>query len=243
MSVNFNLVLCLAGKGSRFTAKGYKTPKYLLEFTNNKSILENIIDELFDDKTGQLILVNNIENYKWSPAIETMLEFKNLRYEIHHVSDTKGQAHTAEIASKFIKNDKPLFFFNGDTILKKRDLNKISSIMELQNYSGMIDTFYATERHFSFVKTKDNMVTEIAEKVPISSMATTGLYGFRSADIYLKYYNQIKNKLLNKEEYISDVYNVMLDNNKNIINYHFKENGSTIVLGTPEEYESWINGN
>lgn len=240
MSVNFNLVLCLAGKGSRFTAKGYKTPKYLLEFTNNKSILENIIEELLGNKKEKIILVINDENREWSHVVETMLRTKDLSYEIYHVNDTRGQAHTAEIACKYIKNNKPIFFFNGDTILKSRNLKKISALMELNNYYGMIDTFFAKEKHFSFVRTQNKMVNEIAEKVPISNMATTGLYGFRNANLYLEFYNKIKGNFLKNEEYISEVYDAMLSDNKHIVNYHFEEKEKTIVLGTPEEYEKWI---
>lgn len=235
---SYNLVLCLAGKGSRFTKKGYVTPKYLLKLHDKKSILENILKELYVGPEVELKLILNNENKEWSNEIKQVLENENYNYELQHVGDTRGQAHTASIASEMVENSEPIFFFNGDTIIKGRNLAEISKEIKNNNLSGTIDTFFAKDNHFSYVKVENEEVIEIQEKVVISNMATTGLYGFKSSSCYQRYYNQVRcNKT---EEYISDVYKKMLENKEKIKNYFYIDSENTIILGTPEEYEEWL---
>ena len=159
-------------------------------------------------------------------------------YELKHVGDTRGQAHTAFIASEMVKNSKPIFFYNGDTIIKERNLAEISKEIINNNFSGSIDTFFAEGNHFSYVKVENEIVTEIKEKIVISNMATTGLYGFKSSSCYQNFYSQIGYE--KGEEYISDVYIKMLENGEKIKNYFYENSENTIILGTPEEYEEWL---
>ena len=235
----FNLVLCLAGKGSRFTTKGYKTPKYLLELNDNKTILEHILTELKISKHINLTLIINIENIKWSGKVKSILNNLKLDFKIFHVPDTRGQAHTANIACTKIKNNFPIYFFNGDTIIKNRDLYKISEELRDKNLHGVIDTFFANEDHFSYVNDIDGLVREIKEKIVISNNATTGLYGFINKNTYMYYYERMKEAL--NEEYISDVYNLMLNEDCRILNKFYQNKKDTIILGTPEEYEEKLN--
>ena len=116
-------------------------------------------------------------------------------------------SHTANIACTKIKNNFPIYFFNGDIIIKNRDLYKISEELRDKNLHGVIDTF-ANEDHFSYVNDIDGLVREIKEKIVISNNATTGLYGFINKNTYMYYYERMKEAL--NEEYISDVYNLML---------------------------------
>lgn len=238
LTTSFNLVLCLAGKGSRFTEKGYATPKYLLKLQNKKSILENILSELCIGPKVQLKLILNNDNKKWSNEINQLLANEGYNFELKHVSDTRGQAHTALIASEMVENSKPIFFFNGDTIIKGRNLAEISEEITNNCLSGTIDTFFAEDNHFSYVKVENEIVTEIKEKIVISNMATTGLYGFKNSSYYQKFYKKLRND--KSEEYISDVYNKMLENKEKIKNYFYEISEDTIILGTPEEYEAWL---
>ena len=235
MKEKFNFIYCLAGKGKRFTDKNIIEPKYLLKLDGNMTILEKSLDEFNFSPNVRLFLVINEEHKAFVPQIEELLSKQGNFYKVIVTPDTEGQAETGFIGCSTIENDDPIFFFNGDTILKNRDLSKMSEDLS-QKISGAIDVFIEDRDHFSFVKlSKMHLVEEIAEKVPISRYATTGLYGFSNKDVYIKYYNSINTST---EKYISDVYKFMITNNEKIKGYIYEDERDTIILGTPEEYFS-----
>ena len=81
----------------------------------------------------------------------------------------------------------------------------------------------------------DNLlVTDIKEKKIISKYASSGLYGFKSKDIYLNYYSQLKKN--EGELFISNVLEKMLKKNEKVITNTISPDDKTIVLGSPEEY-------
>ena len=165
-----------------------------------------------------------------------------LDFELRYINDTCGQAETANIATEHIKKNnlefystKPIIFFNGDTILKSRNIEELVNLLNKEAH-GVIDCFNSNKNNYSYVTIdKNNFITDIKEKIVISNNATSGLYGFSSCKIYSKQYKQIiKNR--DNEMYISDIYKNMIINNIKIkanIENNIKK---TIILGTPDEY-------
>jgi len=232
MNLPINFVYCLAGKGRRFTEKNITLPKYLLELGEDQTILGKSIEAFDFSPQVNLILVINKEHKGFVGQLEEILSTQN-NFKVIVTEDTQGQAETGFIGCNAIDNNDPVFFFNGDTILKNRDIKKMSDDL-IRNFSGAIDVFIEDREHFSFVKlSKDHLVEKIAEKVPISRYATTGLYGFSNSDIYLKYYDRIDTST---ELYISDVYKAMIAEKEKIKAYISADEMDTIILGTPEEY-------
>lgn len=204
-----------------------------MELNKGKTLLEKSIKSFNFPESTNLYLVINEEDKDYLGEVENILgAFKNLS-KIIITPDTQGQAETAFIGCKDIPNNFPIFFFNGDTILKNRDVNGMASQLHTK-CDGAIDTFIEDTDHFSFVKLDaTNKVTEIAEKIVISNYATTGLYGFSGKEIYLEYYQKLKT---DHEKYISDVYKIMLSNDLVIKGMVSPEKRDTIILGTPKEY-------
>tara|TARA_R110002153_G_scaffold222001_5_gene374397 strand:- start:607 stop:1329 length:723 start_codon:yes stop_codon:yes gene_type:complete len=231
----FNFIYCLAGKGKRFTTQNITLPKYLLKLESGETILERSLTEFHFSNEVNIFIVINEAHKDFVGEIEKELSKFNNFHQIISTPDTKGQAETGFIGCNMITNDYPIFFFNGDTILKSRDISLMSNDLK-QNYTGAIDAFIEDKDHFSFIKlTEEDYVVEIAEKKVISKFATTGLYGFSSKEIYTKYYRELKTK---NEMYISDIYKLMLSHNEQIKGYVYKNTLDTIILGTPEEYFS-----
>tara|TARA_B100001093_G_C26322585_1_gene798360 strand:- start:108 stop:623 length:516 start_codon:yes stop_codon:yes gene_type:complete len=166
-----------------------------------------------------------------------MSSFSN-EFEIIITPDTNGQAETASLALDFIKNDNWLFFFNGDTILKDRNLNKIiDCINTKEEISGFIDVFYEQSANYSYVKVNRKMnVEKIAEKIVISKYATSGLYGFCNKETFFNYYKKLN--FADDEIYISDIYKLMISDNLKIKIGDLYSKAQTIVLGTPNEYKN-----
>ena len=242
------VVLCLAGLGQRFLDGGYKTPKFLL-LNNDKetTILELIITNFVLSGNDEFLLMLNKRHKKWKKTILNIERKLNVNFHLHFVSDTRGQAETAYIATQILKenfsndkiSNKPIAFHNGDTILIKRNFNTIKKIIR-NNVNGVVDTFNSNSKNFSYVSLDhEGLVKEIIEKKVISNRATSGLYVFSNYDTYRTFYKKID--FSKKELFISDVYTQALNSNLKVFNLHNENPRDTIVLGTPSEYEDWIN--
>jgi dTDP-glucose pyrophosphorylase len=242
------VVLCLAGLGQRFLDGGYKTPKFLL-LNNDKetTILELIITNFVLSGNDEFLLMLNKKHKKWKKTILNIERKLNVNFHLHFVSDTRGQAETAYIATQILKenfsNDEisnnPIAFHNGDTILIKRNFNTIKKIIR-NNVNGVVDTFNSNSKNFSYVSLDhEGLVKEIIEKKVISNRATSGLYVFSNYDTYRTFYKKID--FSKKELFISDVYTQALNSNLKVFNLHNENPKDTLVLGTPSEYEDWIN--
>jgi dTDP-glucose pyrophosphorylase len=226
------LIICMAGLNTRFHNVGYDIPKYLLPW-KNKTIIAEILKNL---NIKNIYLVAHKRDDYFKEDLLKSLNFLNFNYEnLIYIGDTVGQAETAAESLKFIdSNNEPIFFHNADTILINRNIDKTAKEISKQ-YSAYIDVFYGDSPKYSYVEISDELlVKDIKEKKIISKYASSGLYGFKSREIYLDYYNKLeKNK---GELFISNVLEKMLHNNEKIITNAISPNDKTIVLGSPEEY-------
>ena len=115
-----------------------------------------------------------------------------------------------------------------DTILLGRNLHEVKQA--LQTYAGYIDVFLANNRDYSYVLIdSENRVCEIAEKIVVSNLATSGLYGFGSAELFQKF-AQVE------DIYISAVFKKLIGANYTVVVGAKHKEVDTIVLGTPAEY-------
>jgi dTDP-glucose pyrophosphorylase len=235
-----NLVICMAGKNTRFHDLGYDIPKYLLPFPKTP-VIQNIIDYLDPHKIfGEIFLIAHERDIHFKPELLGSLNALGINQNnLFYIGETSGQAETAYLATNLIKrkDDSQILIHNADTILFDRDLTFIKK--QLSDNRGFIDTFYANSENYSYVRLSENNITEIVEKKVISQHATSGLYGFTSVSDYQKYYSEYKGELnidLKREIYISDIIKSMISKGKIFKTKLQTLNQDTIVLGSPKEY-------
>ena len=226
------LVICMAGLNTRFHDVGFDIPKYLLPW-REETIIYEILKQLgtFDEV---LLLANKRDVYFMPDLIKTIEPLGLGKNNIHYIGDTNGQAHTAYISASLLKNRQQTFFVhNADTLLIGRDFKSIESTMS----DAYVDVFIANNPKYSYVRSKDGLVTEIAEKSSISPFASSGLYGFYNAQLYEKMYEALSENFTGKEMYIANVLDYMIKNNNLFVGLNELNNSyETIVLGTPQEY-------
>jgi dTDP-glucose pyrophosphorylase len=226
------LVICMAGLNTRFHDVGFDIPKYLLPW-REETIIYEILKQLgtFDEI---LLLANKRDVYFMPDLIKTIEPLGLGKNNIHYIGDTNGQAHTAYIGASLLKNRQQTFFVhNADTLLIGRDFKSIESVMS----DAYVDVFIANNPKYSYVRSKDGLVTEIAEKSSISPFASSGLYGFYNAQLYEKMYEALSENFTGKEMYIANVLDYMIKNNNLFVGLNELNNSyETIVLGTPQEY-------
>jgi dTDP-glucose pyrophosphorylase len=152
---------------------------------------------------------------------------------------TEGAACTTLLAKKYIDNDEPLLIANSDQFVEW-DSNEFMYSMTADNVDGGILTFKATHPKWSFAKLGDDgFVSEVAEKKPISDIATVGVYYWKKGSDYIKYAEQMVKKDIrtNNEFYVCPVYNESILDGKKIRIFNINKMWG---LGTPEDLDAYL---
>jgi NDP-sugar pyrophosphorylase family protein len=228
----------MAGEGSRFAKEGYTFPKPLID-VNGKPMIQVVVENLnFDAEYIFLVRKEHIEKYL---GLRTTLErITNGRFRIVEVNGlTEGAACTALLAKEFINNDEDLLIANSDQVLEY-SFDNFNMMKSLTYVDGMVFAFHDLHPKWSFVKTNSQgYITEVAEKNPISNIATCGIYWYRHGSDFVNAAEHMieKNIRTNNEFYIAPVYNEMVANGSKLIPFFVhKMHG----IGTPEDLNSYL---
>jgi dTDP-glucose pyrophosphorylase len=231
-----NILIPMAGAGSRFQLAGYTFPKPLID-VNNKPMIQVVVDNLNID-ANYIYVVQKSHREKYN--LDTLLNLITPNCKIVEVDGiTEGAACTALLAKEYIDNDSPLFFANSDQFVEW-DSNEFMYKMNETDADGGIVTFKATHPKWSFAKIDETgYVTEVAEKNPISDNATVGFYYWKHGSDFVKYAEQMieKNVRVNNEFYVCPVFNQAVEDNKKIRVYEVQNMWG---LGTPEDLNFYI---
>jgi len=229
-----NVLIPMAGAGSRFQKAGYTFPKPLIE-VRGKPMIQLVVDNLnIDAKHIFVVQKEHYEKYN----LRHLLGLISPGCEVVQVDGmTEGAACTTLLAKKFINNNEPLVYANSDQFLDW-DSNEFMYSMEADEIDGGMLTFTATHPKWSFAKLNaDGFVSEVAEKKPISNIATTGIYYWRKGSDYVKYAeDMIKDNLrVNNEFYVCPVFNQAIEDGKKIKTFHMEQ--GMWGIGTPEDLD------
>ena len=233
---NLNILIPMAGAGSRFKEAGYIFPKPLIEI-NNKPMIQFVVDSL-KLEGNYIFIVQKEHQIKYN--INSVLKILKPNCKIIELDKvTEGAACTALLAKKFINNNNPLIIANSDQYIEWDSIKSMYNFNS-KKIDGSILTFEAIHPKWSYAKVdENNLVTEVAEKKVISKNATTGIYYWKKGNDYVKYAEQMikKNIRVNNEFYVCPVFNeAILDKKKIIIDQVDKMYG----LGTPEDLNNFL---
>jgi len=233
---NMNILIPMAGAGSRFQAAGYTFPKPLID-VEGKPMIQVVVDNLNIDATF-IYVVQKEHRLKYN--LDTLLNLITPNCKIVEVDGiTEGAACTTLLAKEYINNNAPLIMANSDQFLEW-DSNEFMYKMIEQKVDGGIVTFTATHPKWSFAKIdKYGYVTEVAEKNPISDIATVGVYYWAKGSDYVKYAEQMisKNIRTNNEFYTCPTFNEAIGDDKKIKIFNIDKMWG---LGTPEDLKYYL---
>ena len=231
-----NVLIPMAGAGSRFQQAGYTFPKPLID-VEGKPMIQVVVDNLNIDAT-YIYVVQKEHRVKYN--LDTLLNLITPSCKIVEVDGiTEGAACTTLLAKEFIDNDEPLVMANSDQFVEW-DSNEFMYKMIEQKVDGGILTFTATHPKWSFVKVNEyGYVTEVAEKNPISDIATVGIYYWSKGSDYVKYAEQMieKNIRTNNEFYTCPTFNEAIGDGKKIKTFNIEKMWG---LGTPEDLKYFL---
>jgi HAD superfamily hydrolase (TIGR01509 family) len=231
-----NILIPMAGAGSRFEQAGYTFPKPLID-VDGKPMIQVVVDNLNID-ANYIFVVQKAHREKYN--LDTLLNLITPGCKIIETEGlTEGAACTALLAKEYINNNEPLFFANSDQFVDW-DSNEFMYKMQESNCDGGIVTFKSIHPKWSFAKINENgFVTEVAEKNPISDNATVGYYYWKHGSDFVKYAEQMieKNIRVNNEFYVCPVFNQAIEDSKQVRIFEAKKMWG---LGTPEDLKYYL---
>jgi NDP-sugar pyrophosphorylase family protein len=234
------VVIPAAGEGSRFRKAGFQKPKPFIDVLG-LPMIEHVIRNVAPVQSDVHLLLR-AEHVQAEPELVTACRAHG--HVIHEVDRlTEGTACTLLLARKAIDNDDPLLVANSDQYVDFDVSAFVKDCME-RDLDGSILVFRdpTLNPKWSFAQVDgDGRVIEVAEKKPISDLATVGIYLFRrGADFVRGAIDMIsRNDRVNGEFYTCPVYNYLIANGLRIGVYEVPL-GAMHGLGTPEDLQAFL---
>lgn len=235
-----NIVIPMAGAGSRFARNGFSLPKPLIS-VHGIPMIRLVIENIRPSCPHRFIFV----------AQNCHIKTYGLKEKLTHwISDcsivgidglTDGAACTVLKACSFINNNEPLMIVNSDQYIDARIDDYLNFC---NNYDGAVMTMHADNPKWSFIeRDKSGIIKRIVEKEVISDEASVGIYNFaRGCDFVSAAEEMINSDMrINGEFYVAPVYNLLIARGKRIACYTIGSVGNGMYgLGTPEDLADFL---
>ena len=236
-----DIVIPMAGRGSRFASVGIKLPKPLID-VNGMPMIQRVIENLRPNCKHRFIflaLEEHLKEYGLAAKLRTWAGEQTVCVPIKTV--TEGAACTVLLAKEFFRADHDMMIANSDQIVDI-DINDYVNASRLSMADGTIMTFEDTDPKWSFAKLDSNgNVLEVAEKNPISNHATVGIYYYRKGTDFVSAAEVMirANIRVNNEFYVCPVYNQMIGRKQRITTWSLDKKDMH-GIGTPEDLKLYL---
>ena len=237
-----NIVVPMAGAGSRFANVGYNLPKPLID-VGGRMMCEIVYHNLKPSCHHQFCFIvqqSHIDNFDLGNKLTALGPGISI-FPID--SMTAGAACTVLTVKDQINTDQPLMIANCDQYI---DINIDDYLQAFENSAadGYIMTMTATDPKWSFARVDGHgYVTEVREKQPISHEATVGIYNFANGEDFVTGAEQMiaKNIRTNNEFYVAPVYNELIAQGQRfgVYNIGSQHNGMH-GIGTPDDLQFFL---
>lgn len=232
-----NIIVPMAGKGSRFAEAGYMMPKPLIDI-HGHYMIEYVIHNLTPSQEHKFIFICQTEHLdKYN--LEDTLKKCSPDCEVVGIDYiTEGAACTVLLAEKFIDNQDSIMIANSDQYV---DININEYLNAFKNKDGLIMTMPANDPKWSYIQYNERgLVTMVREKEVISDEATVGIYNFKQGSDFVEaaYLMIEKNIRVNNEFYVAPVYNELILQGKKVGFYNIGD--KMYGLGVPDDLQRFL---
>jgi dTDP-glucose pyrophosphorylase len=227
-----NILIGMAGAGSRFKTMNSYLPKYLMIYHGSTMIYHSVNTMKVPGTIHFVVLEEHLKKYDF---------LESLLYALGHViipikTITNGAAESLLQARDYVKDTSlPMLSINCDQYMKwdsTEFLKTINSDLE----TSYIPVIESKRDDFSYVKLQNGLVTEVREKKRISSTATMGYYHWaRTEDFFIDAESMIRDNVRdNNEFYVAPVYNYTIKRGLPVKTWNLGSN-KYFPVGTPME--------
>lgn len=237
--MTLNIVIPMAGRGSRFSKVGYEDPKPLID-VNGRKMIEVVVNNLKPTIDHRFIFVcqeEHVKEYGLKKLLNSLADDVVI-IPINGITD--GAACTVLKAEEYINNSEPLMIANSDQWV---DCDIDEYLANINGNDGLIMTMRADHEKWSYVAfDSDRNVEGVVEKVVVSDEATVGIYNFSRGSDFCRYANEMieKGDMSKGEYYVAPVYSYMAKEGMSIgIHNIGSELRGMYGLGTPEDLEKF----
>lgn len=231
-----NIVIPMAGLGSRFPTHLYPMPKPLITI-NGESMISLAVKSLNLSGKYHFIIAQNEYTEKIKSEIK-MIGIDSNFLEINYL--TEGPAASALLAEKFINNDSELVIANCDQIMRWNSDHFIHSI---RLFDAGVVTYHADTDKNSYAKLNQNgMVVEIREKEVISNVSLNGIHYWKMGSLFVKSAKQMEvaqDRAPNGELYVGPTYNYLIKDGYRVGIYHIP-NEQHCPVGVPSDLQHYL---
>lgn len=238
------ILMPMAGAGSRFAKAGFALPKPLIPVDNIPMFLK-VLSSVADIKADKEYLFVIQQQHVDAQKLDSLIKKALPEAEIIIIPEiTRGAAETALAAKSKLNPSDGLIVMDCDLWFRSKSYNKMlaDSLKNTSQIVGGLLTFSSDNPRYSYAKFgPDNIVTETAEKVVISNHAITGAYFFATAKHFVDAAKKLMAQPISEkmpEYYISFLYNILIDEGEKIQAATVDEFES---FGTPEELSDYQN--
>ena len=198
------VVMPMAGKGSRFKENNILTPKPLL-MAGEKCFFETALSSLGPLKNNYRLTFITCIDDNLKEQIEKLTSSYKVKIQILELENrTSGPAETLYMCKDIINTDLPLIsldcdlFFSCDLYFKS-----LSQLPVTNDNHGFLSYFHSNDPRYSYVDTNEKgFVSQVAEKKVISNYAIIGSYAFSKGHLFFDNFKKLDKNL--GEKYVSD---------------------------------------
>jgi dTDP-glucose pyrophosphorylase len=233
------VVIPLAGEDEAFRDRGFPYAKPLIEI-HGKPLVQHVWECLTPLNADRYVFVVRQEDVRLA-HLDEVLRLMEPKAEVVQIEGTTaGAACTSLLAIEHIEADRELIIANGDQLLTC-DLRAVIDDFRDRDLDAGTLVFDSVHPRWSFVRVgADGLVTEAAEKRPISRQATAGFYYFKRGGDFVA----AASEMIRKEAHVNHNFYVCPTFNELILNYARVgvvaiQRDEYISLGTPQNVEDF----
>jgi dTDP-glucose pyrophosphorylase len=232
------IVVPMAGRGSRFAQAGFTVPKPLIP-VGGRPMIQWVIENIRPARPHRFIFLALAEHLTQFPEVPAELRRLCPRCEIVPVcAVTDGAACTVLLAKELINSDDPLMIANSDQIVDL-PIDEYLAHGDAPGVSGLIMTFWSDHPKWSYCRLRaDGTVSEVVEKQVVSNEATVGIYNFRHGAEFVRAAESMiaADLRVNNEFYVAPCYNQLIaEGARVVIAETGREYAGMYGLGIPDD--------
>lgn len=233
-----NIIIPMAGAGSRFQKVGIKNPKPLINVLG-KTLIEHSIDS-FDVPGKFIFITRDFDNPADNGVLSTILQtMRPESTEIRMTTMTSGATESALFARDLINNDEPLVIYNCDQLINWNSADFLKFVEDKKPDAALV-LYNSKDPKNSFAEIENGKIVNVVEKQPISNHALIGFHYWARGRDFVASAEALMEKFRENgkpECYTSETFNYL--DSKKILPYHIADN-IYVPLGTPEDVAKYI---